>query len=101
MDPRDYVQNNGVLDLVTLVSAAHKQRMRIIFLAEWDGSLAMGLALAVLSSPGVPISRPLSIACRPHEQRSLNGWSGEYKDYYAYALEHREMQLLEECLRLG
>ena len=34
-------------------------------------------------------------------ERTLNGYTGQYNDFYSYALEYREMQVLEECLRNG
>ena len=61
----------------------------------------MECAVGALSQVA-PKSRPLA-SPQPVEnsERTPNGYTGQRNDFHHYAMEYREMQILEECFRNG
>lgn len=100
LNPQEFISSRGHIDLVGMCSAATANNMNIIFLGEFDGSLALGCATGMLYHQKV--ARPISATWSPPEGKRLKvlgGYVGNYEDYHDYAKDHRVRQILADYLK--
>ena len=101
----EHFTTQGPFDLVSACYTATVQGMRVVFVGEWDGSLSLSCAMAVLA-------RLHGQACRPTRALALTTPQAEcvlatrrmgaqptayrYDEFYTYAKDRR----LEQCMQL-
>ena len=102
LDPRDFVGYAGAFNLVGACASATALGMKVLFLAEWDGSLSWGCALGMMyvghcqDCPIIDYQTPVA----PLE-RTLGGETGDYRDFYMHAESHRCIELFEKIKKEG
>ena len=98
LDPQTFVGSRGYFDLVDMCGAAKAQDMRVIFLGEHDGSLAMGIATGLLYYVHIP--RQIKEWSPPDRAplKVLGGYVGQYIDFHEHARDHRVRELLNAYL---
>ena len=96
LDPRNFLNNGGRFDIVSVLDPATALGFKIVFLAEWDGNLSHCCAKGVLRMhasniiPCMDVKMWLKIM-----PRVLAGWTGGYDECVEYAKDQRREQVLE------
>ena len=102
LDPRNFIDTTGQFNLVKACMAAQALDIKIVFCAEWDGSLSLGCANGVMYSNFIshlpPVPPPLNGMEEPL-LRTKGGWS--YKSYYGHAEERRCAEIFRDIAKNG
>ena len=100
IDPTAYL-GGGKLDMIQMCAEASRRGVQIVFLAEWDGSLSLGVARGVFHHQQARSLRPLSWKAwwSVFPERKMKDWSGAYSEFHEYALDWRANDLLKELER--
>ncbi|CAK0817326.1 unnamed protein product [Prorocentrum cordatum] len=104
--PNDFISPNGdgSINVVALCAAATANRMKVLFLGEWDGSLSLGCAVGCMYHQ--TLDRELGIGMVFDRgivpRRSLNNQRpSTYKEFYEYAMQYRAVQIVDEAARMN
>eukprot|EP00959_Pyramimonas_sp_CCMP1952_P457531 9475096-Pyramimonas_sp.AAC.1 len=100
-----YEDEKQCFDLIDLLADATKCGHRVLFTAEWDGSLSnacASLVRAQIASGYVPPSLQLPPhRCRQPALRSMGKQSGPYTAYQEHAHDHRVSQVMNAHFEQG
>ena len=91
LHPSEYIGPTGKFNLVEACCTATALGIKVVFLAEWDGSLSLGCAHGVMHyeiTHNIP-SLIYKAPSRVPEVRTMNGYTLTYRDFFDYA-EERE-----------
>ena len=100
--PGEFLNRDGSMNLVAMAGAATQIGMPVLFLAEWDGTLSLGIATAVVYEMAVQ-ERTISYRFQvvpEGPRRWLGGRSGTYEAFYAHARQRRALQLMAEQMQV-
>ena len=95
LDPRNFLNNEGKFDIVSVCASATALGFKLVFLAEWDGGLSHCCAKGVLRChangliPCMDVKMWMKIT-----PRALAGWTGGYRECVEYAKDQRREQVL-------
>ena len=91
LPPKDFIGDDGVLNLIELRAVATQLEWNVVFVGVWDGSLSLGCALAVIRhqtrlAPQLTPSGPVQGEV---ELRTFKVYTCNYVDFKEYSRDFR------------